>query len=133
MRGLKLPYTGEYLNNKGRTLTGAWIETESPVTQGRGIKGRTLTGAWIETPSADEAGASAAVAPSRVRGLKPILQLSFRLFLSRTLTGAWIETGLTGSPSFLPLVAPSRVRGLKPCVTCHCYVRTKSHPHGCVD
>ncbi len=54
--------------------------------------GRTLTGAWIETRLVDVTIYYDGVAPSRVRGLKPL-----RIVLTdgpgrRTLTGAWIET-----------------------------------------
>ena len=53
------------------------------------------------------------VAPSRVRGLKPLSIFDNDGGLSRTFTGAWIETYLRSwLPSFR-IVAPSRVRGLK--------------------
>ncbi len=54
------------------------------------------------------------VAPSRVRGLKPLsLSKLPPAWLSRTFTGAWIET-LGGAHLLIIFsVAPSRVRGLK--------------------
>ena len=55
-----------------RTLTGAWIETPSPLLLPSREKSRTHTGAWIETKP-----------QPRIRSQG----------VGRTLTGAWIETG----------------------------------------
>ena len=46
-----------------------------------------------------------AVAPSRVRGLKPFNPLNTKCAGSRTLTGAWIEAGMGHTPRAM---APSR-------------------------
>ncbi|KXT48096.1 hypothetical protein HMPREF3038_02709 [Akkermansia sp. KLE1797] len=51
------------------------------------------------------------VAPSRVRGLKPVPGRGALDYPCRTLTGAWIETS----------AKPSSV------------AEEESHPHGCVD
>ena len=53
---------------------------------------RTLTGAWIETNSIWTTSLRRVVAPSRVRGLKPTMTTAARAPNCRTLTGAWIET-----------------------------------------
>ena len=75
---------------------------------------RTLTGAWIETPMSGWLCAKAAVAPSRVRGLKHALwQGHIYRCPRRTLTGAWIETADGVKSMSEEPVAPSRVRGLK--------------------
>ena len=58
----------------------------------RGVWGRTLTGAWIETNDVQVVVGVIKVAPSRVRGLKPVRNRLARDAISRTLTGAWIET-----------------------------------------
>jgi len=97
------------------------------------LLGRALTGAWIETFIEIEEGFEFLVAPSRARGLKPILPWRVRplvqvapsrarglkpsparvkrLVAGRALTGAWIETMLYIS-----------IRN-----------RLKSRPHGRVD
>ena len=72
---------------------------------------RTLTGAWIETMTWGRVSPLLRVAPSRVRGLKPVSGSVMVLVSSRTLTGAWIET---------PPEIPQSPSG-------------SSHPHGCVD
>ena len=54
-----------------RTLTGAWIETGHAGVAPACLSRRTLTGAWIETPRSLHMRSITAVAPSRVRGLKP--------------------------------------------------------------
>ena len=95
-----------------RTLTGAWIETESLSAWVAIFKGRTLTGAWIETISELEDDEPHLVAPSRVRGLKPCAAAEAKPCL---------------------FVAPSRVRGLKPQVDAGGNMTLASHPHGCVD
>ena len=96
---------------------------------------RTFTGAWIETLALRWLNLPCLVAPSRVRGLKPVRNTPFVLAFGRTFTGAWIETSLLHRVSIRwlrrtftgawietlyavihhswPLVAPSRVRGLK--------------------
>ena len=38
-----------YIRGRGRTFTGAWIETGVPELDSIPICGRTFTGAWIET------------------------------------------------------------------------------------
>ena len=60
--------------------------------QARVKESRTLTGAWIETIKSLLGTMTDKVAPSRVRGLKPVLKGSLENILK---------------------VAPSRVRGLK--------------------
>ena len=54
----------------GRTLTGAWIETDVGENAMAAVKSRTLTGAWIETRQRKVQAQMRTVAPSRVRGLK---------------------------------------------------------------
>ena len=55
---------------KGRTQTGAWIETLTKKSTIHYWTGRTQTGAWIETMSGLILSAIGIVAPKRVRGLK---------------------------------------------------------------
>ena len=54
--------------------------------------GRPFTGAWIETDAADLRRILGPVAPSRGRGLKPLLWAAGPWAAGRPFTGAWIET-----------------------------------------
>ena len=66
-----------------RSLTGAWIETPSPVGGDTHIS-RSLTGAWIETLDPTTAVLREQVAPLRGRGLKHPARMQGDL-LSRSL------------------------------------------------
>ena len=56
-----------------RPLTGAWIETGIENMLQLRIARRPLTGAWIETSYSHAGSMDELVAPSRGRGLKPIV------------------------------------------------------------
>ena len=57
------------------------------------VFGRSLTGAWIETNNRSIFVSTLSVAPSRGRGLKQnVMNESPRTGRGRSLTGAWIET-----------------------------------------
>ena len=58
-----------------RTFTGAWIETSTSKRDGHNSDVRTFTGAWIETFNGKDAVPLDEFAPSRVRGLKPIVEV----------------------------------------------------------
>ena len=73
------------------------------------------------------------VAPSRVRGLKPVAAFGASGASRRTLTGAWIETFNLPACLHTSIVAPSRVRGLKQLNIVVPFLSKMSHPHGCVD
>ena len=70
---------------KGRTQTGAWIETLTKKSTIHYWTGRTQTGAWIETE---------------------MLSDGFFEHFSRTQTGAWIETSHCSLSSSMTMVSP---------------------------
>ena len=74
---------------------------------------RTLTSAWIETGQETTMRRKAAVALSRVRGLKRQIGKIQHYLAGRTLTSAWIETLPDARAQAIGRVALSRVRGLK--------------------
>ena len=119
-------------------------------------RGRSLTGAWIETRTRRAPGPGAIVAPSRGRGSKPLAgPLSPRgEYGGRSLTGAWIETATSADmrssnrslphggvdrnavmtpAAMLLAVAPSRGRGSKPTNGRPIAAHDTSLPHGGVD
>ena len=97
----------------GRSLTGAWIETMDGDPHFRDTDSRSLTGAWIETDRVWSEHGLEAVAPLRGRGLKQIDELLLMGKASRSLTGAWIETVFINQFNENKSVAPLRGRGLK--------------------
>ena len=98
---------------RSRSLTGAWIETDSRQPLFGLSFRRSLTGAWIETNVRTGCENSDCVAPSRERGLKlPSVAITVLIF-RRSLTGAWIETKVFRKSEKTECVAPSRERGLK--------------------
>ncbi len=70
MRGLKHLDTRQRSSTRGRTFTGAWIETQLIAVARETSRGRTFTGAWIETDIVSGDSAPRDVAPLQVRGLK---------------------------------------------------------------
>ena len=77
-------------------------------------RGRSLTGAWIETSNRRRPGDAALVAPSRERGSKPsAMRCVSSPARGRSLTGAWIETDSADHSAAALTVAPSRERGSK--------------------
>jgi len=76
----------------GRSFTGAWIETLLELYLIERKNGRSFTGAWIETTSTT---------------------LQFLKLFCRSFTGAWIETKYFFFHQSSSTVAPSRERGLK--------------------
>ena len=59
-----------------RPFTGAWIETGGEPTLQPDLLGRPFTGAWIETITLAIYSTTHMVAPSRGRGLKPIVPVT---------------------------------------------------------
>ena len=94
-----------------RTLTGAWIETFRAISFICSNKVAPSRVRGLKPVHSYRGGFPADVAPSRVRGLKLVSAVCSKVAEGRTLTGAWIETDV-GEVGF---------RG------------ALSHPHGCVD
>ncbi len=87
VRGLKHYALGLCPGVLSRTFTGAWIETVLFRGTLYNTMRRTFTGAWIETEKVIRHVVPSSVAPSRVRGLKPII---FKW------EGGWSESHLHG-------------------------------------
>ena len=86
------------------------------------------TGAWIETIKYKVPADQNLSHPTRVRGLKLLIIIFYRLFLVAPHTGAWIETEKHGLDLRDGSSHPTRVRGLKPCYLGFVYQFHQSHP-----
>ena len=92
VRGLKLD--GKKVNGKKKVAphTGAWIETAVNIIKTALTRVAPHTGAWIETVSIRSWAISTRSHPTRVRGLKPIYNMTDGQSDVAPHTGAWIET-----------------------------------------
>ena len=117
---------------KGRTFTGAWIETK--IFCGR----KALSGSHLHRCVNWNSAFSHAfpffkVAPSQVRELKQQCYSVSGFCRGRTFTGAWIETSIFSHYFWNSSVAPSQVRELKPWKPVTSTLSAWSHLHRCVN
>ena len=93
MRGLKLlSLKSLFLIDPVAPYTGAWIEIVASISYSLRVIVAPYTGAWIEIASNRNVSETTASHPTRVRGLKSLIQcLCILTSTVAPYTGAWIE------------------------------------------